>query len=758
MAETWDGKNRRNYWRRMKLKYRMPILIGVPTLFLMIAASVSSFQMASIALKKQNHLAFEQLLDDKSQRLYSWLDSVRTDLQILSELGVTQAAITDFTAAWQALGTNQQTTLQRLYIDENPYPTGEKDKLAAASDGSAWSAAHKNYHADFHSFQQRKNYYDIFLFDLNGNLIYSVFKESDFATNLLTGAYADSGLGEVFRAAAGLQRGEIYMTDFAAYAPSFGAAAKFVAMPVFDDSGTQLGVVALQLPVDEIANIISDSNLLGQTGQIYAVGEDGRARSNSLKPEGHTLLEKLPDLPQILAAASGVDTQFDDVPGLSGELVTAFTHKFEFLGTAWQLVLEQDSTEANAELIRLLTIAIFQAIVVMAITIAIAFFVARTLTSRIIALSTSVSEMANGDTETAVAQIKTGDELGDIARAIERFRQQLFDGKTAIANQETAAAAQSEVMQKLSDALARLSDGALDCTLESPFPPSYEDLRLNFNKSVTELAAIIDQLKPAARLIDRDADQMSENADQLSQRTENQAATLEQTAAAMEQISTSVRETASGAQEIVNFIGSVQAQAEHGEKVGKETFDAMTHIQTSANEIAQIVQLIDDIAFQTNLLALNAGVEAARAGDAGRGFSVVASEVRALSLRSSDNAAQIRALITKSGASVKRGVELANDMGDAIKNILGGVSQVSDNIRTIAASAEEQAMGLTEMNTGITVLDKATQQNAALAEDTAASSRQLQQKAREMNSLVSRFHGAPGDRTPAAASPPAKVA
>lgn len=745
LSQTWNGKNRRNYWRRMKLRYRMPILIGIPTLFLMIATSVLSFQLARSALDQQRDLAFSELLTDKSLRLEAWLNSIRTDVQILAELAVTQDAIRGFSAGWLDLGENQQATLQRLYIEENPFPAGEKDKYPAADDGSAWSAAHQQFHPDFHSFQQRRKYYDIFLFDLDGNLIYSVFKETDFATSFLSGEFAESGLGEAFRGAAILPEGEIFTTDFAPYAPSFGAAAKFIAAPVYDASGARLGVVALQIPVDEIGNIISSSELLGRTGQVYAVGTDGKARSNSLKDGGHALLDALPDLPQINAAASGVEMQFHDVPGLSGRPVIAMTQAFNHFGTTWQLVLEQDVQEANEASSQLLSIAILQALIVMLIVAVIAFWVAHTLTSRIFSLSRSVSEMAEGDIETNVAQIKTGDELGDIARAIERFRKQLFDGKTAIRNQEVAGRAQSEVMQKLSDALGRLSEGALDCTLTTPFPDSYEDLRHNFNRSVTELAAIIDQLKPAANLIDQDADQMSRNADQLSQRTENQAATLEQTAAAMEQMSLTVRETAAGAQEIVQLIGSVEAQAEHGEKVGKETFEAMTNIETSANEIAQIVQLIDDIAFQTNLLALNAGVEAARAGDAGRGFSVVASEVRALSLRSSDNASQIRALIKKSGESVKRGVELANDMGDAIKNILGGVSQVSDSIRTIAASAEEQAMGLTEMNSAVTVLDRATQENAALAEHTAGSSRKLQQRAGEMKGLVARFHGSPGD-------------
>ena len=725
----------------------MPILIGVPTLLLMLGASIFSFQMARSALETQNRLANDQLLTDKSERLHTWLESVETDIRILAELSVTRDAIRSFDTGWDDLGTDQETTLQRLYITENPFPTGEKDKLPIAEDGSNWSAAHASFHPDFHSFQQRRNYYDIFLFDLDGDLIYSVFKESDFATNFQNGIYADSGLGEAFRGAASLAQGETYHTNFAPYAPSYGAAAKFSAAPVFDQDGQKIGVVALQLPVDEIASIISTSALLGETGQIYAVGQDGKARSDSVKENGHALLDELPDLPQIRAAISGETTEFENVPGLSGAPVVAFTHTFEFLDTKWQLVLEQDVAEAQLATNRLLSAAIVQALIVMAIVVAIAFVVARTLTSRIWALSESVSEMAKGDTETAVAQIKTGDELGDIARAIERFRQQLSDGKTAIGNQEIAARAQSEVMQRLNQSLARASDGALDCTLEEPFPDSYEELRHNFNAFITELAAIIDQLKPAARVIDNDANTVSDVADQLSQRTENQATTLEQTAAAMEQMSANVNETAQGAQKIVRFIESVQTQAEHGEKVGMETFTAMTDIKSSADEIAQIVQLIDDIAFQTNLLALNAGVEAARAGDAGRGFSVVATEVRALSLRSSDSASQIRALIAKSSDSVNRGVELANDMGDAIKSILGGVSQVSDNIRSIASSAEEQALGLTEINAGITALDKATQQNASVAENTATASRQLQQKAGEMNTLVSRFHGSPGDKT-----------
>jgi methyl-accepting chemotaxis protein len=741
VPEVWDGKNRRNYWRRMKLRYKMPILIGVPTLCLMLAVSIASFFSAKNSLVHQQGLAFDQLLMDKSARLGRWLEAAQQDITVLSQLTLTREAILDFDAGWMELEGNRTETLQRLYIDDNPFPTGEKEKLLQAEDGSTWSAMHGQYHEDFRAFQEVRHYYDLFLFDMEGNLIYSVFKELDFATNFQNGIYSDSGLGEAFQEAAKLPEDGVHMTQFSAYAPSYGAAAKFISKPVFAKDGTRIGVVALQLPVDEISNIISDSAMLGETGQIYAVGSDGTARSNSVKDGGHELLDTLPKLPQIVAAMEGSTEAFDGVEGISGNPVVSYAHPLEIKGTSWGLILEQDIQEAHKASHDLLILSLIQTAIVMVIVVSIAFSIARGLTTRIDKVSRSVQDMTDGDLDKLVSQTKTGDELGDISRAIELFRSDLAAGNAAINEQKAAAQTQADVMDKLSIALAGLAEGDLDCALSDQFPEAFEPLRRNFNATVSELSSIIDELKSTARTIDSDARAMNENSESLSRRTENQAATLEQTAAAMDQINTRVMDTAKGAQEIVKSIEDVQLQAAHGEQVGTQTFAAIQEIEESSMEIAKFVQLIDDIAFQTNLLALNAGVEAARAGEAGRGFSVVASEVRELSLRSSMNAEQIRSLITNSSESVKKGVGLAGEMGDAIKNILDGVSHVSGNIKTIAESAEDQATSLSEVNTGITILDRATQENAAMVENSATSSQQLQHKAGDMNNLVSRFHG-----------------
>ena len=741
MTNVWTGRNRRNRWRRLKLKYKVPILIGVPTLILMLVVSVLSFSAARSALNSQRDIAFSQLLNEKAERLHNWLASVKTDIRVLAAGSATRDAIIAFEEGWVALDVNQTETLKRLYIKENPNPVGQKDNLLQAEDGSAWSVAHSRYHAGLRSFQIERGYYDLFLFDLEGNLIYSVFKEEDFATNFASGQYADSDLGVAYRQALRLAEGQLFVTDFAPYAPSNDAPAKFVAMPVFDEAGVRIGVVALQLPIDQIAAIISDSPLLGDTGQIYAIGADGRARSGSANVGGHELLDMMPELPQIMAARAGEEAFLEETPGLSGNPAIAYTKVFDFFGTDWRLVLEQDRDEANAAANTMLSLGLLQTSIVMAIVAALAFWIASTLTRRIVALASSVNGIAEGDFQSIVAQIKTGDELGDIARALERFKAELADGQQAITEREKSAERQQVVIDQLSASLNALASGSLDCEITEEFPESYQELRENFNRTVSELSGIVGNLKTNADLINDDARKLSAGTADLSRRTESQAATLEQTAAAMEEISASVTSTANGARGIVAAIDSTRQQAEHGEEVGGRAVEAMQTIEASSDQIGQIVQLMDDIAFQTNLLALNAGVEAARAGDAGRGFAVVASEVRALAQRSSESAAQIRSLIVSSSENITNGVKLVSDMGTAIEEVLKGVSEVSKHIRDIAAGAEEQATGLSEINSGILSLDKVTQQNAAMVDQSATSSAILQSKADEMSSLVAHFNG-----------------
>ena len=242
--------------------------------------------------------------------------------------------------------------------------------------------------------------------------------------------------------------------------------------------------------------------------------------------------------------------------------------------------------------------------------------------------------------------------------------------------------------------------------------------------------------------------EISQAADDLSRRTEQQAASLEETAAALDEITATVNRTASGARQASDVVQAARGDAESSGTVVREAVTAMGAIGKSANEISQIIGVIDEIAFQTNLLALNAGVEAARAGEAGRGFAVVATEVRGLAQRSAEAAKEIKALITTSTAHVGSGVSLVGQTGEALQRIVDRVAEIDTLVSEIAASAQEQAIGLGQVNTAVNQMDQVTQQNAAMVEQTTAASHSLSREAEALAQSVDRFNvGGPAARS-----------
>jgi len=232
---------------------------------------------------------------------------------------------------------------------------------------------------------------------------------------------------------------------------------------------------------------------------------------------------------------------------------------------------------------------------------------------------------------------------------------------------------------------------------------------------------------------------MSTASDDLSHRTEQQAASLEQTAAALDEITATVKKSAEGATHARQVVAAADGDAKKSAIVVRQAVEAMDAIAKSAQQISQIIGVIDEIAFQTNLLALNAGVEAARAGDAGRGFAVVASEVRALAQRSAEAAKEIKGLISTSATQVDHGVKLVGETGKSLERIMAQVTEINDVVGAIAAGAKEQATGLDEVNSAVNQMDQVTQQNAAMVEQSTAASRSLSQETAQLAGLVGQF-------------------
>ena len=316
-----------------------------------------------------------------------------------------------------------------------------------------------------------------------------------------------------------------------------------------------------------------------------------------------------------------------------------------------------------------------------------------------------------------------------------------------------AAAAQEQVVASLGAALERLSAGNLRHKIQEPYPADYQKLRDDFNVALARLQETMGTIAGVSAEIRSGSSESSEAADDLSRRTEQQAASLEETAAALDQLNATVKKTAAGANEASSAVEQAKREAEKGGEVVRNAVLAMEAIQQSSHQINQIIGVIDEIAFQTNLLALNAGVEAARAGEAGKGFAVVASEVRALAQRSAEAAKEIKGLISTSADHVSAGVGLVNESGKALERIVSEVSGVAGVMAEIAASTDEQAAGLSEVNQAINQMDHVTQQNAAMVEQSTAASHALAREAADLARLLGGFdigeaegHGLAGSR------------
>jgi methyl-accepting chemotaxis protein len=271
------------------------------------------------------------------------------------------------------------------------------------------------------------------------------------------------------------------------------------------------------------------------------------------------------------------------------------------------------------------------------------------------------------------------------------------------------------------------------------------------NALTENMGSIVSRVKAAAEEVSRGADEISQGNSNLSQRTEEQASSLEQTAASMEQMASAVRNNADNAAQADRLAVEASGHAQSGGAVVARAIDAMGGINEASRRIADIIGVIDEIAFQTNLLALNAAVEAARAGEQGRGFAVVAYEVRNLASRSGTAAKEIKALIQDSVAKVEEGSTLVSQSGATLEQIVASVRKLTDIVAEIAASGREQSSGIEQINKAVTQLDELTQQNAALVEQAAAASEGMAEQAKNLNESMSRYvvHAGAGARTPA---------
>jgi len=678
--------------RHIRIRLRLPLLAGILVLLAVASVAYLSYQQARSSLVAENGARLRALAAAKTQRLADYLRTLRQDLRIQAENKLVKKALQELTVGWQVLGDQATATLQDVYIENNPHPPGERDKLKAPGDGSIYSRFHVQHHPWFRDLRRERGYGDIYLFDPKGNLVYTVAKMPDFATNVLEGEWRDSGLAQTFRAAIEAEDpARVHFVDFAGYGPLDDAPAGFLATPVVD-KGTTLGVLAFRMPAGEINRIMQQTEGMGRTGETYLVGADGLMRSPSRFQDEASVLTTEVRSSSFQAAIAGESGLKEIVNYLDRPTVSAHA-PLDFLGVRWAVIAEVSAAEALAPAEALLGRVALIAVALVVLFVGLSVVVSRGIAGPISRITAAMQRLAAGDGAVEVPDADQRDEVGEMARALVTFREGLAEKQRLEQAQKDAEAREAERRREAMQALAA-----------------------EFDSRVGEIAQAVQGA--AAR--------MREMAGQLAVAVEETSAQTGSAASAAQQTDTNVQSAASAVEQLANAIQEIARNVERTSEAARACSGAaeqsqrqLDGLQSAIGEIDGVIEAINDVAEQTNLLALNATIEAARAGEAGKGFAVVAGEVKSLARQTHDMTDEIRGKVEGVKESAGAAIAAISDILDQIANVdakatsvAGSVEQQSAATREISRNVQDAASGTGEVSRSIQGIEEAARHGA----------------------------------------------
>ncbi|MEZ5964115.1 MAG: methyl-accepting chemotaxis protein [Planctomycetota bacterium] len=629
---------------------------------------------------------------------------------------------------------------QYQFVQKNPNPLGQKHLLDRPADPSAYADLHAKVQPLLREFlAENEHYYDIFIIDeQTARVVYTTFKELDFAVPLDRSPIGASGLGEVFRKAQRLGRGQVALVDYQPYAPSYDDPANFVACRIFDGERSA-GVLAFQVSIEALGHVVANRDGMGQTGEALVVGGDRLVRNDSFRsPEKHSVKAAFarPEagriaIPEVDAALDGNKEFYGEITDQIGNKALASVVPVDILGLRWCLVTKMDTAEvladahalhdvAEAAGHRSLVWAIWIAIVAGLAVLGVAWFFTRQVTKPIARMVSALSDMAQGDGDlTQRLDASRRDELGEVAGWFNTFVEKL-----------------QAMIRQIGCDVARLSESAVEL--------------LTTATGLTDGATVT---RGQATQVAAAAEELTTNISSVSVSSDSMTSTVRTVAAALEQMTASIAEVAKSA----DNAATVAEQAAELTRASSQRIDVLG---SAAKEIGKVIEAIQDIAEQTNLLALNATIEAARAGEAGSGFSVVASEVKDLARQTAEATQDIRQRIERIQASTGETVQAiaqidqvivkvtdasraiataVSEQRSATQEISQNLSQATRTVETVSKSVSESLLASEQITASITSVDNSADTTARGAMQTKTAGESLTELASALTGMVNQF-------------------